>query len=61
MEIIKKQFAVRGNETGMLTFLEAEGIKMNCTNSDVIDFGLSVASGKMKFDEILEWIYKFKR
>ena len=45
----------------MLTFLEAEGIKMNCTNADVVDFGLSVASGKMKYDDILEWIKKFEK
>lgn len=45
----------------MLTFLEAEGIKMNCTNEDVVNFGLSVASGDMKYDEILEWINKFKK
>ena len=45
----------------MLTFLEAEGIKMNCTNKDVVDLGLSVASGIMKYDEILTWINKFKR
>ncbi len=44
----------------MLTFLEAEGIKMNCTNADVVDLGLSVASGKMKYGEILNWINKFK-
>ena len=44
----------------MLTFLEAEGIKINCSNADVVHLGLSVASGKMKFDEILDWIYKFK-
>ena len=45
----------------MLTFLEAEGIKMNCTNSDVVDLGLSVASGDMKYDDILNWINKFKK
>ena len=45
----------------MLTFLEAEGIKMNCTNADVVDFGLSVASGDMKYNEILDWINKFKK
>ena len=45
----------------MLTFLEAEGIKMNCTNADVVDFGLSVASGDMKYGEILGWINKFKK
>lgn len=45
----------------MLTFLEAEGIKMNCTNDDVVDLGLSVASGSMKYDDVLRWIYKFKK
>ena len=45
----------------MLTFLEAEGIKMNCTNADVVDLGLSVASGDMKYDDILEWIKKFRK
>ena len=45
----------------MLTFLEAEGIKMNCTNADVVKFGLSVASGDMKYDAILDWINKFKK
>ena len=45
----------------MLTFLEAEGIKMNCSNDDLVDLGLSVASGSMKYDEILAWIRKFKK
>lgn len=44
----------------MLTFLEAEGIKMDCTNADVVELGMSVASGKMKFEEILAWINTFK-
>lgn len=44
----------------MLTFLEAEGIKMNCSNSDVIKLGLAVASGDMRFEEVLAWINKFK-
>lgn len=44
----------------MLTFLEAEGIKMNCTNEDVVNLGLSVAAGRMKYEEILAWINKFK-
>lgn len=44
----------------MLTFLEAEGVKMNCTNPDVVKLGLAVASGEMKYDDILEWILKFR-
>lgn len=45
----------------MLTFLEAEGIKMNCSNNDVVKLGFSVASGEMKYDEILKWINEFKK
>ena len=45
----------------MLTFLEAEGIKMNCENNDVVNLGLSVADGTMKYDDILDWIKRFKR
>lgn len=45
----------------MLTFLEAEGIKMDCTNADVVHLGLSVADGSMKYEDILRWIHQFKR
>ena len=45
----------------MLTCLEAEGIKMDCSNADVVNLGLSVADGTMKYDEILNWINKFKK
>jgi death-on-curing protein len=44
----------------MLTFLEAGGIKMNCSNDDVVKFGLSVASSEMKYEDVLEWINKYK-
>ncbi len=44
----------------MLTFLEAEGIRMNCSNSDVVKLGLSVADGSMKYNDVLNWIKKFK-
>lgn len=40
----------------MLTFLEVNGIHMDCTNADVIEAGLGVASGKMNYDELLSWI-----
>ena len=44
----------------MLTFLEVNGIRMNPTNKDVIDLGLKVASGEMKYEEILDWVNRFK-
>ena len=44
----------------MLTFLEAGGIKMSCSNDDVVELGISVASSKMKYEDILKWIKKFE-
>lgn len=40
----------------MLTFLEVNGISIDCTNDDIIHIGLSVANGTMKYDELLAWI-----
>ena len=40
----------------MLTFLEVNGIHMDCTNDDVSDTGLAVASGKMDYDALLQWV-----
>ena len=40
----------------MLTFLEVNGIRMDCTNDDVAKVGLAVASGKMDYDALLQWV-----
>ena len=40
----------------MLTFLEVNGIEMTCTNEDVVEAGLGVASGNMGYEELLEWV-----
>ena len=40
----------------MLTFLEVNGIRLNCDNKDVIHVGLSVASGTMKYEDVLAWV-----
>ncbi len=42
----------------LLTFLEINGIKINPTVNEVARVGLEVASGKMKYEDILEWIYE---
>ena len=44
----------------MLTFLEVNGIHMYCTNEDVIEAGLGVASGAMKYENLLEWVRKHR-
>lgn len=40
----------------MLTFLEVNGIHMDCTNDDVAKTGLAVASGEMDYDALLQWV-----
>lgn len=40
----------------MLTFLEVNGIHMDCTNEDVVHAGLSVAAGTMDYEGLLTWV-----
>lgn len=40
----------------MLTFLEVNGIHMDCTNEDVATVGLAVAAGEMGYDRLLKWV-----
>ena len=40
----------------MLTFLEVNGIRIDCTNEDVVKVGLGVADGSMDYDALLAWV-----
>lgn len=40
----------------MLTFLEVNGIHMDCTNKEVATVGLSVAAGSMDYEDLLHWV-----
>jgi len=40
----------------MLTFLEVNGIRLSCTNEDISTVGLAVASGKMDYEALLQWV-----
>jgi len=40
----------------MLTFLEVNGIRLSCTNNEVVEVGLAVASGAMDYEALLEWV-----
>ena len=40
----------------LLTFLETNGIKIRPTNEEVARVGFAVASGEMKYEELLDWI-----
>lgn len=40
----------------MMTFLEANGLTVTATDDDVVEAGLSVAAGKMKYEGLLDWV-----
>ena len=40
----------------MITFLEVNGIYLDCTNEEVVEIGLGLADGSIGYEEILEWI-----
>ena len=40
----------------MLTFLEVNGIHLDCTNEDVVKIGLGVADGSMDYEALLAWV-----
>lgn len=44
----------------LLSFLELNGIYIDATDDDVIEAGLSIACGNMKYEELLQWIIKHK-
>lgn len=45
----------------MMIFLEINGVKIDPSVDDVARVGLAVASGKMKYDDLLEWIIDNKK
>ena len=52
----KSAFEIVVSKRCMLTFLEVNGIHMECTNEEVVEAGLSVASGTMDYDALLQWV-----
>lgn len=40
----------------MLTFLEVNGIRVECTDEDIVRAGLSLADGSMDYEKLLDWI-----
>jgi death-on-curing protein len=44
----------------MLSFLEMNGIKIRCTDEELVHVGLSVADGSMDYPELLEWVREHK-
>lgn len=40
----------------MLTYLEVNGLRIRPTNKEVVRVGLAVASGEMKYGDLLAWV-----
>lgn len=44
----------------MMTFLEVNGIRLECSNEDVVAAGLAVAAGTMSYEQLLDWVRKHR-
>ena len=44
----------------MLTFLEVNGVRIECTNEELVKVGLSVAAGNMGYEELRDWVIEHK-
>ena len=41
----------------MLTFLEMNGIRIKCTDAELVQIGLGVADGSMDYQDLLQWVW----
>jgi death-on-curing protein len=44
----------------MTTFLEMNGIRLQATNEEIVEIGLSVADGSMQYEDLLVWVRKHR-
>ena len=58
--LISNQAFVDGNKRigvhVMLSFLEFNGIHLKFSDEELVDLGLSVASGNKNYEELLDWV-----
>ena len=63
--IIRNHPFIDGNKrTGlfvMLVFLELNNIKLNFTQSELVELGVGIAKGKIDSERITKWIFKHKK
>ena len=45
----------------MLSFLEMNGVPVQCTDDELVHVGLSVADGSMGYGELLQWVLEHKK
>lgn len=59
-ELISNHAFVDGNKRigmyVMLTFLEVNGIRLDCTNEEIVTVGLAIADGSMGYESLLSWV-----
>ena len=59
-ELISNHAFVDGNKRigvyVLLTFLEVNGISLKVTDKELVNLGISLAEGTMKYDSLLNWI-----
>ena len=62
--LISNHAFVDGNKRigicAMLSFLEMNGIRISCTDDEIVTVGLSVADGSMKYEHLLQWVIDHK-
>ena len=44
----------------MLSFLEMNGIRIQCTDDEIVTVGLSLAVGSMSYEALLQWVIDHK-
>jgi death-on-curing protein len=44
----------------MLSFLEMNGIRLQCSDREIVEIGLALADGKMSYEELLRWVIDHK-
>ena len=63
-ELISNHAFVDGNKRigmyVMMSFLEMNGIRILCTDEELVYAGLSVADGCMGYEELLKWVREHK-
>ena len=63
-ELISNHAFVDGNKRigmyVMLSFLEMNGIRIKCTDEELVHAGLSVANGSMGYEDLLDWVVNHK-
>lgn len=44
----------------MLSFLELNGVHIECTNEEIVEVGLGIADGTLTYDDVLSWVRDHK-